>query len=149
VSEGEGDDKIEIFLGPAPRVLGPNVRGSHWAQESRAARAYREQAFLVARSRVGCNRKDLPWPGAYVRATFYFRVRRKRDGDNLNASLKHALDGLADAGIVADDNAFVLLPPTVEIGDRLGVKLVVVRRPDFARQRPRSTAPTRTSGAPS
>ena len=120
-------DTIELFLGPAPPVLSPNRR-VHWAQESRAARAYREQAFLVARSRIGCNRKDLPWPGAYVRATFYFRVRRKRDGDNLNASLKHALDGLADAGIVADDNAFVLLPPAVEVGDRLGVKLVVVRR---------------------
>ena len=122
-----GRDTIELILGPAPRVLSPNRRG-HWATESRAARVYREQAFLVARSRVGVNRKDLPWPGAFVRATFYFQIKRKRDGDNLNASLKHALDGLADAGIVADDNHLVLLPPTVEIGDRLGVKLVVVRR---------------------
>jgi len=29
---------------------------------------------------------------------------------------------------VKDDNAFVLLPPNVEVGDRLGVKLEVVRR---------------------
>jgi Holliday junction resolvase RusA-like endonuclease len=44
------------------------------------------------------------WDGAIVEAHFFFRTAHKHDSDNLNASLKSARDGLADAGLVKDDN---------------------------------------------
>ena len=47
-------------------------------------------------------------------ATFYFRDLRRRDRDNLLASLKAAFDGLADAHILEDDSGLVHLPVRIE-----------------------------------
>jgi len=47
---------------------------------------------------------------ARVTARFFFRNRRRRDRDNLLASLKPAFDGLADAGVVGNDSGMVHMP---------------------------------------
>lgn len=52
------------------------------------------------------------WPAAEVMVDAIPPQRRRRDRDNLIASLKGALDGLADAGVVVDDEAFA--SPQVE-----------------------------------
>ena len=52
--------------------------------------------------------RDIPLPDRKVRLVFEFHPpdRRKRDDDNLKASLKHARDGIADA-LGIDDNRFL------------------------------------------
>ena len=61
-------------------------------------------------------------------ARFFFKTRRRRDRDNLLASLKAAFDGLADAGLVADDSGLIHMPVEQYI-DRADprVELVVER----------------------
>jgi len=53
----------------------------------------------------------VPAKRATVQATMFFRTRHPHDGDNTNAMLKPNLDGLQDAGIVANDSQITLLPP--------------------------------------
>jgi len=65
---------------------------------------------------------------ARVTARFFFKTRRRRDRDNLLASLKPAFDGLADAGLVVDDSGLIHMPVEQHI-DRTDprVELVVDR----------------------
>ena len=94
-----------VVLSLPPRELSPNAR-PHWAAKARAVRQYREAAYLLALAEQPAR----PMRRARVTATFFFRDKRRRDGDNLLASLKPAFDGLADAGIVADDSAMIHMP---------------------------------------
>lgn len=55
-----------------------------------------------------------PIAEADIVCVFYFKDKRRRDRDNLLASLKAAFDGIADAGIVSDDSSF---RHQVEIGE--------------------------------
>jgi Holliday junction resolvase RusA-like endonuclease len=52
------------------------------------------------------------WTSAKIHACFYHKTRARRDKANLVGSLKAAIDGIQDAGIVVDD--FVLAAPTVD-----------------------------------
>ena len=54
-----------------------------------------------------------PWQTAEVKAVFYHKTNRRRDGSNFNAMLKGAFDGIVDAGLVVDDDArhWTTLPP--------------------------------------
>jgi len=99
---------MTITLPLPPRELSPNWRG-HWAQKAKAVKKYRQLAWAVAMSETRCN-----WPTANAQATFYFRDRRRRDRDNLLASLKSAFDGLTDAGVIDDDSGLTHLPVIVE-----------------------------------
>ena len=94
-----------IVLPLPPRELSPNAR-PHWAAKARAVRRYRETAYLSSLA----ERRARPMRVAKVTARFFFRTRRRRDRDNLLASLKPAFDGIADAGIVTDDSAMVHMP---------------------------------------
>ena len=91
---------MRIVLGLPPRELSPNAR-VHWAKKARAAKAYRMVAFIAARNVPGWMRPR--WELAEAQATFYLPDARRRDGDNLSASLKAAWDGIVDAEILADD----------------------------------------------
>ena len=55
------------------------------------------------------------WKAAEAEATFFFRDKRRRDRDNLLASLKAAFDGIAAAGVVEDDADLTHLPVRVEV----------------------------------
>ncbi len=104
---------LEFVFALPPKELSPNGRVC-WQAKARAVRHARQAADIVAR--IGIGRRVRPqWKLAWVQATFYFRRRGIRDGDNLNAMLKPYLDGLADAGVVGNDNAFVLWPSLVEL----------------------------------
>ena len=85
-----------------PKGLSPNAR-LHWAARSKPKKQYREACRLQvlaqgARPMEGCLR---------VQMEFVPPDRRKRDWDNLVASMKAGLDGLADA-LQVDDAQFVL-----------------------------------------
>ena len=45
--------------------------------------------------------------------TAYHKTNRTRDEDNFIASLKATLDGIADAGLVANDSTFRFVGPIV------------------------------------
>lgn len=95
-----------VTLPLPPKELSPNAR-CHWAVKSRKVRKYREDSFVAAVAK-GINQSKLK--EAEVQCVFYFRHNRRRDGDNLLASMKSAFDGLVDAGVFTDDSGLTHLP---------------------------------------
>ena len=104
---------ICIFLPLPPRALSPNAR-IHWAIKARATKAYRRTCYIMALAAPRTTGKPR-WSHAIARATFYHAQRRRRDGDNLLASLKAAFDGIVDAGLLLDDAGLTHLPVRQEI----------------------------------
>ncbi len=95
-----------------PKALSPNAR-VHWAQLARARKQYRMLAFVLA-CKAGVLGGQVKGVGRLkVALTFYPPVMRHRDKDNLLASMKAALDGLADA-LLVDDRQF---DPEVSIAE--------------------------------
>ena len=80
------------------RELSPNAR-VHWAKKARVAKNYRAVAHTMARKVL--------WPVnleiARVVIEFYPPDNRRRDLDNMLASMKPAIDGIA-AAIGVDDS---------------------------------------------
>ena len=102
---------ITISLSIPPPELSPNGR-YHWAAKSRQVKKYRAQAQLLCRAQT----YEKPrWKQATVSVVWYHPDRRRRDRDNLQASLKAAFDGIADAGIVDNDSGLIHLPAALEI----------------------------------
>lgn len=98
---------VRIILPLPPRVVSPNGR-AHWAAKARAVKAMRYRAAAEVLAARGKDRAV--WPAATVQVTYYHRDRRRRDGDNALASCKAFIDGIADAGLVADDVALTYPP---------------------------------------
>lgn len=93
------------FTLPWPnRLLSPNVPG-HWAAKARAKKAYRTACKRVV-DEVDGLMPSMPPDGA-VRVSMRFCPpdKRARDLDNLLASMKSGLDGVADA-LGVDDSVF-------------------------------------------
>lgn len=103
-----------IEVGWPPTTLNPNNR-AHRAIKARARAAQKREAYWATCAVVPrCFRHN----GRRITLTIHAHpaVRRNRDGDNLVASLKGAIDGLAEAmGI--DDGVFDLAP--VQWGERI------------------------------
>jgi len=106
-----------------PKELSPNAR-VHWSVRSRAVKKYRTDAYNLALS------ERLHMPDADkvgVHLIFHPPSHRRYDADNLMASMKSCLDGLADA-LKVNDHRFV---PTMQIGsvdpDKRGYVLVELR----------------------
>ena len=112
---------MRLVLDLPPRELSPNFR-SHWAKKAKAVKYYREQAW--ARARIEAPRPFLEWKRATLRTTWYLPDARRRDPDNLMASLKAAIDGLVDARVLADDNGLIIHPPVLAI-DRQWARVVL------------------------
>ena len=91
-----------------PRELSPNAR-VHWAARSRAVKKYRADAHALALSE-GLHMPDSD--KVWVHLTFCPPSHRRYDADNLLASCKSLLDGIADA-LKVNDHRFI---PTVQIG---------------------------------
>lgn len=92
--------------------LSPNAR-VHWAKLSAAKAAYRANCFAIARSdgigKTGAAK-------AHLTITFYPPDKRHRDLDNMLASIKSGLDGLADA-MGMDDRHWTI---TLSVADSIG-----------------------------
>jgi len=94
-------NSITITLPLPDKSLSPNAR-VHWAKKSKAVKAYREAAKWAA---FMATRPTPPkWKNATYKAVFYWPNARRRDADNAVASIKAALDGIADAGVVINDS---------------------------------------------
>lgn len=95
---------ITITLPWPANVLNPNDR-SHWAQKSRARSRQRGEAWTLTRSLVNKTPVTFPEGNIPLKITLHSPDNRGRDGDNLIASLKGAMDGIAEA-LGVDDKRF-------------------------------------------
>jgi crossover junction endodeoxyribonuclease RusA len=87
---------------PFTRQLSLNDR-QHWAVKMKHVKEWRDAAHVLARAAKIPNCRRIKVELHYVP-----RTNQRRDPDNLVASLKPLVDGLVDAGVVADDTeAFV------------------------------------------
>lgn len=91
----------------------------HWAQRARDVREWRNAACLLARGKriPLCERIS-------VGLVYAPKDARKRDAPNLLASMKPAVDGLVDAGIVVDDDdahVVCLMPEILPAGAPAGI----------------------------
>lgn len=95
-----------------PRELSPNRR-CHWARKAKAAKAYRLDCFYLAKEA----RVKAPAEGPIsLRIEFVPPDRRGRDLDNMLASIKSGLDGLAEA-LGVNDKRFTL---ALSVADGIG-----------------------------
>ena len=109
---------VTVSLPLPDRCLSPNAR-THWAVRSKAAKRWHEVAVartaeaLRYRSQSARPETSLrPNDPIGVRCRWFFRDRRRRDADNLLASMKHAFDGIAEA-LKVDDRTFVHWPAVI------------------------------------
>ena len=100
---------MTITLPWPPAILSPNQR-PHWSAKSRAAAAYRAECFWATKSAQTATLKQGPLD---LRVIFCAPNKRKRDRDNLLASIKAGLDGMAQA-LGIDDSLFARV--TIEMG---------------------------------
>jgi Holliday junction resolvase RusA-like endonuclease len=118
--------QVSITL-PMPHAhLSPNSR-CHWAQKSKAKKAQRTAAAVALHIETIAQRPL--WKAANVQIEVTPPDRRRRDKDNLLASLKAAFDGAQDAGLIADDSGLTYLPITIQAPDKqnAGVKLTFTK----------------------
>lgn len=92
-----------------PRTLHPNAR-VHWAVLAKAKKKHRSDCYLLAKQkRVVFHTQQIP-----ILIRWHPKTAHSFDADNAIASLKGALDGIAEAWGV-DDSRFVLsfekMPP--------------------------------------
>jgi len=95
--------KLVITLNHLPPVnLNPNrLRRVHWSERSRTSLEARQEVGWLAKAQWG---NDKPMLRARVSYGFLIKSRRKRDADNLLASVKPYTDGLIDAGVISSDD---------------------------------------------
>jgi crossover junction endodeoxyribonuclease RusA len=113
---------LTFTFGWPPKLLNPNVPG-HWAAKAQAKKAYRTACKRIVDQTDGALPPIPPDGAVRVLMRFYPPTKQRRDWDNLMASMKAGLDGLAD-GLGCDDNLF---RPAVEVADEIGgfVKVTV------------------------
>lgn len=120
-------EEFKVTLPLPHSALSPNARPHHFAL-SNAKAAAKQGAFLRARAALPLGGKPPRWEAAEAEAVFYHAQKRGRDGDNALASLKAAYDGIAMAGIVANDKGIRHLPVRFEI-DPANPRVEVTLRP--------------------
>lgn len=94
--------EVRVSLPWPEKVLSPNGR-SHWTRKAKATKNARHDAAWATRSVF---RLPPKWDSVAVRFEFRPPDQRRRDRDNLIASMKAATDGIADA-LGIDDSKFI------------------------------------------
>lgn len=105
---------------PVPdRTTHPNAR-PHFRTLAKYKKQQRADACAAAMAAMQQQGFASPpqWPRATIHATFYRHRPNDRlaDGDGLIAWLKASCDGLADAGVVANDRGLTWLAPSQVLG---------------------------------
>lgn len=123
------DIVLDVALPWPSRSLSPNGRHAHFMSRSRAVKAYRDTAYVLA-----LQARPRPVPAdAELRVALRFSPPcvRSRDQDNLVASMKSGLDGVAKA-LRINDSRFCLDEPVqgdVVAGGQVYLRVYLVRRP--------------------
>jgi crossover junction endodeoxyribonuclease RusA len=99
---------VDMIILPWPhKDLSPNAR-VHFRAKAAATKAYREQAYwltVASQARVDRMRYSTSKDPVELLFTFCPPDKRRRDIDNMLASAKGAIDGIADA-LEVDDQRF-------------------------------------------
>jgi hypothetical protein len=120
-------ESITITVALPPKACDPNAR-LHWAAKSRGVRACRNAACLAAKAAL----KGQPgpmWEKASVKVEAFFPTARFPDPDNLIARLKATFDGVADAGVVANDRGLWPERPSIA-KDKANPRIVLTITPE-------------------
>ena len=106
---------MNIELGHLPdRDLNPNKR-LHHMQLYRAKRQAKDEAMALVLEQ---GRPGTPYEAAHITITWVAKDKRRRDPDNLFASMKPYIDGLVESGLLVDDDArHVSYTLKYELGD--------------------------------
>lgn len=103
-----------IFAVPfPPSGLSPNGR-LHWSKRATLAKKHKREAWIVTLEAIGGGGHGLGGGPISVAMTFHPPGGYRYDVDNLQASMKAALDGIAVA-LGVDDHRF---RPTSRIGEK-------------------------------
>lgn len=95
-------EQITIVLDlPSPK-LSPNAR-THWAEKAKLTKASRKAAYYAAIEAWNLRGKPAGWIKAKLEVRAFFKTLNFPDPTNFPLSLKAAIDGIADAGIIAND----------------------------------------------
>ena len=106
---------LRVVLPWPAHGLSPNAR-CHWVVKGKLVLIARRIAYAETRRKTD-GRRAVPDGRIGYRCSFFPPDRRARDEDNLIASLKSSLDGIAQA-LRIDDKCFHLLEPAVREPDR-------------------------------
>ena len=101
---GGGEFRLSLILTGLPKTTNAGGR-LHWAVKAKEAKSWRN---LVAMATLGA-KPPHPLKSATLALTRY--STREPDFDGLVSSFKHIIDGLVDAGIIADDKPSVIGQP--------------------------------------
>jgi len=110
-------EALHVTIPIPPRSLSVNSR-VHWAVRMKATKRCRVDAWAavqVAMHEQGVKGK---WTHCECRVVWYARCNRRRDKDNLLASLKATFDGLVDGGLLIDDAGITHLPLSIDVDPR-------------------------------
>ncbi len=120
---------MQVVLPWPPKELSPNAR-QHWAALARVKKQYRTACWALTRQAMAEAGMASGAPKNEVHLVFVPPDRRNRDADNMLASMKAGLDGLADA-LKANDSKFKV---TFDVSDDIGgmVKVSVIPMKDPA-----------------
>ncbi len=91
---------IELGHLPDPD-LSPNKR-HHYMKIYAAKRDAKDEAIALVLEQ---GKPAAPYAKAHIIITWLSKDKRRRDPDNLFASMKAYVDGLVEAGLIADDSA--------------------------------------------
>lgn len=121
--------ELKVELSWPSKILQPNTK-THWAKKHRAGQIHKHEAYYAAThaylewfNRLRIEPYFMPDSPVDVHVVFYPPDNRRRDEDNMLASLKHQLDGIAEA-IGVNDRWFRL---SHEVALRVkGGKVIVI-----------------------
>lgn len=94
---------------PGPWVS-MNDRPAHWAQRNGPAQTWRAAAFVACRGLAPLT------PPVVIDAVVHKSRNGRWDAHNLMATVKHAIDGVVDAGLLPDDSNAYLTRVSIEAG---------------------------------
>ena len=98
---------------PAGVLINANQR-MHWSKKARYTRAIRSTTHFKAHQY-----RELRMTAADCVVWIHWHDRRRRDEHNYFGTLKAAIDGCVDAGLIVDDSTKYLTGPDICVGEGL------------------------------
>lgn len=106
-----------VILPWPPKELSPNAK-LHWAKKAKFTKSYRQTAWALSlEAKIKANKDGK----VEMDITFCPPDKRHRDYDNMVASIKAGLDGLADA-LGVNDRMF---RPTFKFSDEIKAQVII------------------------
>lgn len=116
---------LAVRLPWPPKELSPNAR-LHWAKLARAKAAYRQTCGWEVKRHAAAFGAG-PHEQLVLTLEFFAPNKRSRDQDNLLASMKAGLDGMADALGINDSRWTVVLAPLAYDDRKAGYVVATLR----------------------